>query len=417
MIGNLWSFTSYGNGSVKASLPVMSLVTVLVTLLGRAHAVEEVRLGDGGRIYGDLIESSDMDAAFVRIRTEDGIEIELERKLVSDISPESAEHAEYRRKARETAESADAHFELAQWCGENGLIEEEDKHLMRAIEIDANHEEARSALGYDRVGDEWLTNREQKAREGLFRYGSRWKTRQEIELLEARKNRELAEKHWLKTIKTWSKSARRGNADIIAEQLAAIDDPVAVPALSQLIAENGSLALNKLFVRTLGRIASRDAIGALAHHALNGRTEELRLSCVDELRLGNHHDAAGHFIQALSNENNAIVNRAARALRELKSEHAVAALINSVVTSHRRTVAPRTVGNTNVSFGSGPGGSPGGLSVGGGGPRVAVIDVPNQAVVDALESITGVNLGFDEAAWRRWYAGQTKRVPIDLRRD
>jgi len=38
-------------------------------------------------------------------------------------------------------------------------------------------------------------------------------------------------------------------------------------------------------------------------------------------------------------------------------------------------------------------------------------------VLDALTAITGQNFGFNQAAWRRWYAAQKKPETIDARRD
>ncbi len=54
-----------------------------------------------------------------------------------------------------------------------------------------------------------------------------------------------------------------------------------------------------------------------------------------------------------------------------------------------------------------------------GGPKQVTIkrDLNNQQVLDALAAMTGVNLGFDQKAWRNWYGSQRKPVTVDTRRD
>jgi hypothetical protein len=101
----------------------------------------------------------------------------------------------------------------------------------------------------------------------------------------------------------------------------------------------------------------------------------------------------------------------------MKDAAAIEPLIAAVRTSHTYKTPPSQAGNTSVGFGSGPGGSPGGLSLGGGGPRTVNKVHNNQSVVDALEAITGMNFGFNQAAWRNWYEAQRVRVDVNVRRD
>jgi len=71
-----------------------------------------------------------------------------------------------------------------------------------------------------------------------------------------------------------------------------------------------------------------------------------------------------------------------------------------------------------MSAGFSPGGmSPGGMTVGGNKPMIIKRDLSNQQVLDALTALTGVNLGFDQKAWRNWYGSQRKPVTVDIRRD
>jgi hypothetical protein len=69
-----------------------------------------------------------------------------------------------------------------------------------------------------------------------------------------------------------------------------------------------------------------------------------------------------------------------------------------------------------TTFGNGPGGGSGGMTMGGGSTIISK-KFFNQPVLDALAAITGVNFTFDQPAWRRWYAAQKKPETIDPRRD
>ncbi len=60
-------------------------------------------------------------------------------KLLKDVNPRDAE----------------AHFVLANWCGQNGMTSKKQKLLERTILIDPDHASARDALGYTRHGLGW----------------------------------------------------------------------------------------------------------------------------------------------------------------------------------------------------------------------------------------------------------------------
>ena len=92
-------------------------------------------------------------------------------------------------------------------------------------------------------------------------------------------------------------------------------------------------------------------------------------------------------------------------------------LIDALVTTHKFKI-PKAGGDnsTTTTFGNGPGGKGGGMTMGG-GPTIISKKFANQPVLDALAAITGVNFTFDQAAWKRWYAAQKKTETIDPRRD
>ncbi len=58
------------------------------------------------------------------------------------------------------ADTANDHWNLAQWCGRVGLKDQRHAHLHRAIRLDPDHAEARSALKYRRLNNQWMSAEE-----------------------------------------------------------------------------------------------------------------------------------------------------------------------------------------------------------------------------------------------------------------
>ena len=71
-----------------------------------------------------------------------------------------------------------------------------------------------------------------------------------------------------------------------------------------------------------------------------------------------------------------------------------------------------------MSFPKGGSAGGGGIGMGmGGGPKVVAVPMQNQAVLDVLVALTGQNFGFDQRAWKTWYATQDKPPVVNARRD
>jgi len=108
-----------------------------------------------------------------------------------------------------------------------------------------------------------------------------------------------------------------------------------------------------------------------------------------------------------------IVNRAARALREINDPRAIRPLIDALVTEHKRVVGS---GSGGQQYAFSP--TDGAFSMGGGGPRVIKRKFTNPAVLSALIALSGgQSFEYDEHRWRSWLASQIDVEQVDLRRD
>jgi hypothetical protein len=68
-----------------------------------------------------------------------------------------------------------------------------------------------------------------------------------------------------------------------------------------------------------------------------------------------------------------------------------------------------------MSFGFSPQGGMG-MGMGTRGPKVAVFNLNNPSVLDALVTLTKQNFSFDQRAWQTWHANQKKVEAVDARR-
>ncbi len=82
-------------------------------------------------------------------------------------------------------------------------------------------------------------------------------------------------------------------------------------------------------------------------------------------------------------------------------------MIAALVTTHSKTVGPtgRGAGDSySQSFSSSSNGTGGTSFRANEGPKTYIYRVQNQHVLDGLSQLTGVNFGYDAAAWQAWHA-------------
>jgi hypothetical protein len=159
------------------------------------------------------------------------------------------------------------------------------------------------------------------------------------------------------------------------------------------------------------------ARGALVNYTLYDKDPQVREKSLDHLEKCNQRVVGAMFAKALGDKRNEVVNRAAVGIARMKDEESVPQLIEALITQHKYMVSTGG-GNIGASFGGGPGaGGLGGLSAGGGGPKQVERTHQHDSVLQALIALTGgKSLGFDQDAWRRWYAESKVPQEIDLRR-
>ncbi len=168
-----------------------------------------------------------------------------------DSASNSAVLTEYQSLRRQAGPAFSAQLELANWCKQHGLIDQERSHLSVALEAapDAEKPALRSRLGYLLIGNQWLTRADleqwrdfnQRALDSLKRWGAKLE----------RISRQL------------EGTAREREAG--QTNLAQMRDPTAIPAMEYVLCSNEAAV--EPAVAALSRIPEYEATIALARQA------------------------------------------------------------------------------------------------------------------------------------------------------
>lgn len=405
----------------KQPLPLPACGAAILTIaLGmvagtvRATLADILHLTNGGFIDGEILETTDQG---YRVRTVVGtvtIALDAVREVESAPSP----FQEYERQQSQADQTAAAQFDLAEWCEQVGLNAERRRHLLRALELDPDHEPARSALGYVRVGELWV-----EARTVLERAAPR---PADSGKADAEKLAAAIQTEWYRRLR----AIRSNLLDSPLERLVAegrakvleIADPLAIVPMSDVLSR-GSVSAREVLVEALSRFSEDEATMNLAALALVDGDAQVRYRALLELTRRADPRVGAQFRRALGTNSEALLRRAAEGLGVLKFEPAVPDLIELLTVQRRKRVevpVRRYLGGWIESYGGQRT-----IQIGSGTnvvytPRIGVaiagellspdthyrvrnVTVFRTEVLEALKQITGQNFGFDEATWRRWY--------------
>jgi hypothetical protein len=376
------------------------LVAFLVVLAAPLARGDIFILEAGGLIEGEWLNRDEQPLSRYEIRRGD-VRMTLPLGQVREAIRQSPVELEYARRAPTVSDTVEAQWELAEWCRKSALPKQREVHLRRIVELDPNHQQARYALGYRFVRGEWTTVADARRRDGYELYRGKWRTPQEIEILESGSRNELAEKEWLRKLRLWRRELDdRDKAKLAHDSILAIKDPIAVQPLGEFFSRERVRSVKALYVDALTGIKSREALQVIVERSLEDPDEEVFHLCLSKLVQLDAPHIADPFVAALKDNNNARVNRAAIALGRLNDKSAISPLIDALITTHRRVInnGPGADATTTTFTNSGA------LLKKGEGAELQIAHVQNQAVLDALSKLTGVDFGFDQRAWRYWHA-------------
>ena len=373
-------------------------------------------LKDGGTVEGEVLNPDEISRKTYRIRTTDGLEITLDARLVDrEQRRERDALLEYNAKAPFTDNTVENHHFWAKWCGEQQLPDQAKVHWQQILELDPDHRDTRIVLGYtkDKTGD-WVSSQDRLGNKGYVQDKGRWRTQYQIEVENILDNREKEARYWRDTIRDLSRKLPQSEADLLT-----IRDPAAFAALRDALLAETNPRYQVILLRTLVRLPYDGAFQFVVGWSLRTEetSEDVRQVSIEEVqkRIREFPEARRSMIAVYRDSlrpttHPEIIGLAAKVLGDIGGVEAVPELIEVLVQVRTEVIQTPQQGQ---SFGSG--GS--GINWGAQPPKTITTPLPNQAVLSALQKLTRVNFGFNQAAWRDWYR-QTQRVPtFNLRRD
>jgi hypothetical protein len=174
----------------------------------------------------------------------------------------------YRHVRREQPNTLEGHLAVAAWCRARNLPAQERAHLNRVLEFDTSHSAARDRLGYQRIGNEWVSPQDvedaARQQEAIRRSLAEW----------GPPLREI--------VKDLAGRSERARAAALA-RLNKIESPEAAPALERVLSptteENSHLAIN-----VLSKIVELESTRSLARHAVMAPWESVRKAAAEHLQ-------------------------------------------------------------------------------------------------------------------------------------
>lgn len=376
-------------------------------------------LANGGEIRGQLLNVDQEPRESYVVRTDDGARLILASSQVRRFVPKSPERRHYEALLPRMPQSAQGHWKMAQWCREQGLEEEREHHLHEVLRHDANHKDARLALGYTSLDGEWIKTDEWNRRQGYVYYQGKWQTPQEVELLTLQQKLDEAQRQFRPDLKRWRGWLESRNRDRQQQGLAnirGVKDPLAATTVAALYDDEELPAVRRLWIEVLGKLPGGMASDTLAKAAVEDGDANVREAARDSLEERGDRRAIGALLAELKSTDNKKVNRAAAALARINDMETFLPLVDALVTEHKFIVTRGQGGGIGATF------SPtGGTSFNpGGGPKLEKHKLNNRDVLNALVQLTvehRANFGYDAEKWKEWYADLHTPDEVNLRRD
>lgn len=373
-----------------------------------------IELKNGGKLQGEVLRDAELPRTVMAVESPWG-PIVIDRREIQKLVTESPKLSEYRRRAPAVSDNVPSQLALALWCRDHGLGDQLRQHLERVIDLEPNHEQARTLLGYQKIDGAWKTRDDLLAARGLIRFDGDFRTQQEIAIIERQHLAEEADRQWRRTLVQWRKQIDSTDPEMsraAVESLTSLKAPAASKQLIRLLLDEKQHGIKLLLIRTAGEMDTRATVQTLARLALEDNDPEIRASCLEQIERTQLSGITAPFIASLKSRDNVMVNRAADALSVLGTELSLKSLVDALVTTHQFQIGADTPGDTySMNMGTGQ------HSFGGGGAKVVKQDIRNPRVLEALISLTNANYLYDEPTWRNWLASRQVIEQVDLRRD
>ena len=400
------------------TLKLLGLTVFSVSFSSALHA-EVLELVGGGKVSGRLQNSTD--ESVYKIKTYDGIELEIPKNKVTSKPQQKGGGIEEREKAylKMVAKSPDT--EEGNTAVANYFFDHEGKeyaraHWERIVELNPADEQTWVKLEYvrDKYG-EWIRRDRMQMSLGLVKElkSRKWTTPHARAIAEVQQKQKEAKAKIDTEINTAFGNLTKGEpqatkARAFFQELA---NPIAIPKIKKLLDANDEHA--NMLMEVLERMPNNSATDVFIDIAMNSPNQALVTRAIQALQRNEQsYDAAMYaFVSELTPKATPErIERAGGNLQSFPDQRAIVPLINSLLTKVTQT---RVVPGTS-SFGKG---ADGGVSQSSGGTFTQEFVHKNGRVLSALIEATQQNFQYDQQKWTEWYAREYAKTNLNLRRD
>ncbi len=270
----------------KAAGPSASEKTVIAEKLLAAYEAEI----EGDKTTRDALldEVCRIDPNCAAARSQQGLlkggdgEWKTIHEAIAEPTPEN--FAEYQTKRDQLPDTPAANFDLAKWCEHAKLMDQRRAHLERTIRLAPDHQLARAALGFRRIGNDWVSEEQWRnasaaakaMRESLHKYGRK-----------------------LEVIAGGLKNPNSKQFESSLEQLKKIDDADAIPAIEFAFGQANEDVVGPALDWLAARSEPSAAI-SLANFAVLHENEVVRRMANQRLQNRDLYEYAPHLMQLIS---------------------------------------------------------------------------------------------------------------------
>jgi hypothetical protein len=435
------------------------VVFTTATACGTARS-DVIVLRGGGEIQGKVITDPKQPETVQVLMIRGKHPLVLKKQQIVKVVPKAGPLDEYLARRQKLGPTAQAQYELGEWCTQNRLPDLATIHYEATIAVDENHELAHKKLGHVNYAGRWLSPDELREVQGLVKYKGQWITQEERERRERSARTAASQASWVRRIKLLRQAIVQGSEDRRREaevQLMQIEDKAAVVPLMKVLGEDEA-PMRLLLAHVLGAIKGKEAAQGLAEMLLAETQDNVRLAFLDRLKDRDDPGVIPYLVKALRSENLKVVNRAAWALGNLGAVNTVPTLVGSLLGTEDHVVMDPPAGSAPayspvgpalmamnpgaVAFLTPPAMAPGAVAygavavpyvgappiIGAGGlmstgttsgrgpiPRIITLTYQNVEVRNALVKLTGQDFGYDIAAWKRWVKTSFNPNPAPVR--
>lgn len=401
-------------GDLLRCLRRSCLALLGIAAIGFSAQADVVELRDGGVITGKVLNPDQ--GAIVKIETDDGTVVEIDRKLVK-IRKTLDHNLDYAKRVAAQGDSADDHRAIIEHCDSRQLVTLANAHRERLVELDPNDRSAWEHMKYfkDDVTGKYMRREVVNQRRGKIK-GDKglWYTWEEKALLDMDQKvtmqRVAAEKEFTARLKGLQSTAPQKQAESQA-YFASLNNPLLISKIAKAFRDPAS-GDRAFYLGLLKQMPPRSVTPTLIGIAMEDRDINVVNECLDFMVAGDEvvrDMAVNAFAGNLRKPETR--DRAAYCMTPFHDKRFICDLINALTSSSMvRPAGPPGAMNAGVA-------NNGGVAFANGAPPPQLRVNQHKDVLAALQSLTQENFGYDKLEWRRWFARTYAYENLDLRRD